>query len=403
MAKIKYSGILDLMAKSIEPPGDKSISHRVAMLAALSDNVCSIHNFNTGADCISTLNCLKDLGIEIQNSSTIKPHPFRAPIRPLDCGNSGSTIRMLTGLLAGQQISAQLSGDLSLLSRPMKRVADPLREMGAVIELSNSEYPPINLVEGSKRAIQYTMPVSSAQVKTAVIFAGLRLEGTSVIELVPSRDHTERLLQHLQIEPGPDVRVPAFSYDVPGDPSSAAFLIVAALIHNKELTIRNILLNPFRIGFLEVLQRAGAPVAIVEQRIQQNELVGEVQIRTGGLSERLVITADEITGVIDEIPALTMAGLSVGFEVHGAKELRIKESDRIQSMTSNLRALGMEVEEWEDGYRMKSGKPAFGTAKTFGDHRIAMAFASAGIAIDDPECVSISFPEFFDLVKQITN
>ena len=389
------------MAKSIELPGDKSISHRVAMLAALSDNVCSLHNFNTGADCISTLNCLKHLGTEIHNSSTIKPHPLKAPANPLDCGNSGSTIRMLTGLLAGQQISAQLTGDLSLLRRPMKRVADPLREMGAVIELSNVDYPPINLVEGSKRAIQYTMPVSSAQVKTAVIFAGLRFEGTTVIEPVPSRDHTERLLQHLQIETGPSVRIPAFSYEIPGDPSSAAFLIVAALIHNKELTIRNILLNPFRIGFLKVLQRAGAPVEIVEERIQQNELVGEVQIKTGGFKERLVITADEITGLIDEIPALTMAGLSIGFEVLGAKELRIKESDRIQSMTSNLRALGMEVEEWEDGYRVKPGNPAFGTAKTFGDHRIAMAFASAGIAIDNRECVSISFPEFFDLLKHI--
>jgi 3-phosphoshikimate 1-carboxyvinyltransferase len=389
------------MAKSLDLPGDKSISHRIAMLASLADNDCSIQNYNTGADCVSTLHCLQDLGTEIQNLAKIKPHPFKAPSKPLDCGNSGSTIRMLTGLLAGQQISAHLAGDQSLLRRPMKRVADPLREMGAVIELSSGDNPPIHLVEGAKHAIQYTMPVSSAQVKTAVIFAGLRFEGTSVTEPVPSRDHTERLLQHLQIHAGPSVHIPAFSYNVPGDPSSAAFLIVAALIHKKELILRNVLLNSYRIGFLKVLQRAGAPVAIAEERIQQNEPVGEIQVKSGGLSEPLVISADEVVSLIDEVPALTIAGLSHGFEVHGAKELRIKESDRIRAMTSNLIALGMEVEEWEDGYRVKPGNLSSSTAKTFGDHRIAMAFASAGIPIDDTTCANISFPEFFDLLKQI--
>jgi 3-phosphoshikimate 1-carboxyvinyltransferase len=389
------------MAKSIDLPGDKSISHRVAMIASLADNVCSIQNYNSGADCLSTLHCLQQLGTEVEGTLTINPHPFKIPDRDLDCGNSGSTIRMLTGLLAGQQISARLTGDSSLLNRPMKRIADPLREMGAVIELTEHNYPPIHLFEGVKHTIEYTMPVSSAQVKTAIMFAGLRFEGTRVIEPVPSRDHTERLFEHLQIQPGPAVKIPSFSYNVPGDPSSAAFLIVGALLHNRELILWNVLLNEHRIGFLDVLRRAGAPVSIVEERIQQNEHVGEIQVKQGGLKERIVIKADEVSGLIDEIPALTMAGLSNGFEVHGANELRIKESDRIHSMVYNLQNAGLMVREWEDGYSLETGSPRLEAAKTFGDHRIAMAFAAAGIPIDNKECVNISFPEFFDLLKKI--
>ncbi|HSE40629.1 MAG TPA: 3-phosphoshikimate 1-carboxyvinyltransferase [Acidobacteriota bacterium] len=389
------------MSKSIILPGDKSISHRVAMLAALADNSCSINNYNTGADCASTLQCLKDLGTEVGNSLAIRPHSFKVPKQPLNCGNSGSTIRMLTGLLAGQQIPAELTGDASLLKRPMARIAEPLREMGAVIQLAEGERAPIQLIEGSKHGIEYTLPISSAQVKTAILFAGLRFENTRVIEPVPSRDHTERLFHHLQIEPGPSVRIPSFSYFVPGDPSSAAFLIVAALIQNKELVLKNILLNPFRVAFLKILQDAGARVQVLDERIQQNEKVGEIQVQPGRFTQPIVITAAEVSTLIDEIPVLTIAGLSAGFEVHGAKELRFKESDRIKAMTSNLNALGAEVEEWEDGYRVKPGILNPGTAKTFGDHRIAMAFASAGIRIDDARCVEISFPEFFDLLKMM--
>jgi 3-phosphoshikimate 1-carboxyvinyltransferase len=393
--------VLKEMSKSIELPGDKSISHRVAMIASLADNVCSIQNYNSGADCRSTLRCLEQLETGIEGKLSIKPHPLKIPENDLDCGNSGSTIRMLTGLLAGQQIPARLTGDSSLLKRPMKRVADPLREMGAVLELTDHNYPPIHLFEGAKRAIEYTMPMSSAQVKTAIMFAGLQFEGTHVIEQVPSRDHTERLFEHLQIQPGPAVKIPSFSYNVPGDPSSAAFLVVAALLHNRELILWNVLLNAHRIGFLNVLRRAGAPISIVEERIQQNEHVGEIQVKPGGLKERLVIKADEVAGLIDEIPALTMAGLSHGFEVHGANELRIKESDRIQSMVYNLQNAGLVVREWEDGFSVMPGDPKLATAKTFGDHRIAMAFAASGIPIDNQECVSISFPEFFNLLNEV--
>lgn len=389
------------MSKSIELPGDKSISHRVAMLAALADNACTFTNFNTGADCYSTLACLQALGVDARPAGVVRRNVLQPPQEPLDCGNSGSTIRMLTGLLAGQQIPAILVGDSSLMKRPMKRIAEPLRQMGADVELRNDEYAPIILKEGTKHGIEYTLPVSSAQIKTAVLFAGLNFADTQVIEPLPSRDHTERLFEHLQIEPGPSVKIPAFSYIVPGDSSSAAFLIVAALLNKQEVLFRNILLNQHRIGFLRVLERAGASVRIVEEWIQQNELVGDIQIHTNGIKEPIKIHPEEVAGVIDEIPALTVAGLMHGIEVHGAKELRYKESDRIKAMTSNLRLLGMEVEEWEEGYRVHPGKPRSARLRTFGDHRIAMAFSAAGFAVDDPECATISFPEFYDLLNKI--
>jgi 3-phosphoshikimate 1-carboxyvinyltransferase len=257
------------------------------------------------------------------------------------------------------------------------------------------------LKEGTKHGIEYNSPVSSAQIKTAVLFAGLKFANTHVIEPSPSRDHTERLFEHLQIEAGPSVKIPAFSYMVPGDPSSAAFLIVAALLNNSEVLFRNILLNQHRIGFLRVLERAGASLKIVEEWIQHNEMVGDIQVHTGGIKEPMVIQPDEVSGLIDEIPALTVAGMMHGIEVHGAKELRYKESDRIKAMTSNLRLLGLEVDEWDDGYRVHPGKTRSTSLRTYGDHRIAMAFSAAGFAVDDPECATISFPEFYDLLNRI--
>jgi 3-phosphoshikimate 1-carboxyvinyltransferase len=388
------------MGKSMELPGEKSISHRIAMLAALADNACSFTNFNTGADCYSTLACLKALGADATPTG-VRPHHLHPPHEPLDCGNSGSTIRMLTGLLAGQQIPATFVGESSLMKRPMKRIAEPLRQMGAVIELQNDEYAPIELREGTKHSIEYSSPVSSAQIKTAVLFAGLKFANTRVIESLPSRDHTERLFEHLQIEAGPSVKIPAFSYMVPGDPSSAVFLIVAALLNKTEVLFRNILLNQHRIGFLRVLERAGASLKIVEEWIQQNELVGDIQVHTDGINDPIIIQADEVSGLIDEIPALTVAGMMHGIEVHGAKELRFKESDRIKAMTSNLRLLGLEVDEWDDGYCVHPGKTRSANLRTYGDHRIAMAFSAAGFSVDDPECATISFPEFYDLLNKI--
>jgi 3-phosphoshikimate 1-carboxyvinyltransferase len=387
-------GVLDL-------PGDKSLSHRVAMLAAVASGLSRIKNFNTGADCASTLQCLRDLGILIEENLTIRPATLHNPIRPLDCGNSGSTLRMLLGLLAGQNVHAVLSGDDSLSRRPMRRVADPLRQMGAVMHLRQDEYPPVHLEEGVKHGIEYRMPLSSAQVKTAILFAGLRFPQTRVIETRPSRDHTERMLAYLKFD-GREIR--GFEYDIPADPSAAAFFVVGALLRKEsDLLIRRVLLNPFRIAYIRVLQKAGARIEIIHEEMVQNEPVGDIRVRTSKILAPIRITAEEVPSVIDEIPALSILGTKWGFEVSGASELRTKESDRIRAMVSNFEALKIPVREHADGYEVQPGKFKSGTAKSFGDHRIAMAFACAGIEIDQPECVRISLPEFFPLLKKLTS
>lgn len=393
------------MRGTLTLPGDKSISHRIAMLAAIADGPCRFHNFNSGADCASTLGCLQALGAEVERDSgvLVRPRPLRSPSSALDCGNSGSTIRMLAGLLAGLNIPATLTGDASLLRRPMRRIADPLRQMGAAIDLREEQFAPMVLREGVKRAIEYEMTVSSAQVKTAILLAGLRYPGTSVREPSPSRDHTERLLAWLQVAPGPSCRVPHFEYDVPGDPSSAAFFIVGALLApSSDLTIRGLLVNPHRAGFLRVLQRCGALIDVMNVQPQCGEPVADVRVRSGAALSRIVVGPDEVPSLIDELPALSMLGPAFGFEVHGAQELRYKESDRIAGIVSNMKMLGVDAEEFPDGYRIGTGSPRAGAARSFGDHRIAMAFAAAAIEVDDPSCVSISFPEFFEMLRSIS-
>jgi 3-phosphoshikimate 1-carboxyvinyltransferase len=385
--------------KTISLPGDKSISHRVAMLAAIAEGECTIENFNTGADCSSTLSCLKQLGVLIEGDLRISPNPLRSSEQPLDCGNSGSTIRMLTGLLAGQQVPATLTGDESLLRRPMGRLAEPLRQMGAMIELRSDNFAPITLREGVKHSIEYKMAVPSAQVKSAVLFAGLKYPGTRVIERVKSRDHTERLLDYLNTTSG-NLVVPSFKYVVPGDPSSAAFLAVAAFFgRNSEITFTDLLVNPYRTAYFRKLQDAGAQVELTNLRVLQNEPVSDVTVLWGDSLRSIVITPEEVPSLIDEIPALAILGTSCGFEISGAGELRYKESDRIHAIVSNLKALGIDVEEKGDGFKIMSGKLQRGTAVTLGDHRIAMAFAAAGLEVDDKECVKISFPEFFGLLE----
>lgn len=378
-------------------PGDKSISHRAAMLAALARGACRISNFNTGADCASTLRCLAQLGVVVTReggATLIEPVPFRSPQQPLDCGNSGSTIRMLTGLLAGQNIPATLTGDASLARRPMKRVAEPLRQMGAVIHLRDEEYAPLVLESGVTRAVTYTMPVSSAQVKSAVLLAGLRLPGTAVLEPVPSRDHTERMLEHLNFYKHREIR--AFAYDVPADPSTAAFFVVGALLEaGSDVFFPQLLVNPFRTAYLRILKAAGARIEVSNERLLQNEPVADVRVLGGGKLTRIEIKPDEVPAVIDEIPVLSLLGTVCGFSVSGAKELRSKESDRIHAMVSNLRMLGVQTTEREDGFDVEPGTLNRAKVTTFGDHRIAMTFAIAGMELDDPACVSVSFPEFF--------
>jgi 3-phosphoshikimate 1-carboxyvinyltransferase len=323
------------------------------------------------------------------------------PTSPLDCGNSGSTIRMLAGLLAGQNVGAVLAGDESLQRRPMKRVADPLREMGAELELTNGDYAPLTLIKGTTRGIAYTLPVSSAQVKSAVLLAGLRFSETKVIEPQPTRDHTERLFEFLGVKCGPDVTIPRFNYTVPGDPSSAAFLVVHALMkHKSGVIFRNVLNNPLRNAYLKILQDAGAIIEVTESRVMQNEPVADFHVHAQSQLHKIVISPEMVPALIDEIPALAVAGISAGFELTGAKELRYKESDRIRLLVENFRNLGLSVDEWDDGFRLAPGSPRSATVRTGGDHRIAMAFAAAGFAIDDEDCVKISFPEFFEYLKR---
>ncbi len=377
------------------------------MLAAVAEGPCRIRNYNTGADCASTLDCLRQLGSSVEGNLMIHPARLRSPHLPLDCGNSGSTIRMLTGLLAGSNVPATLIGDVSLLRRPMRRLAEPLREMGAVIRLRDEEYAPVVLEEGSRYPIQYRMPNSSAQVKSAILFAGLSHPGTRVIEMVPSRDHTERLFEYLGLEARIARRanpvVPVFEYDVPGDPSAAAFFVVRALLRSgSDITFRNMLMNPHRVAYLRKLQNAGAKIEVTARTLLQNELVADLRVCSGGELRPIIIRPVEVPSLIDEIPALSLLGTRCGFEVSGAEELRHKESDRIEAMVSNLDALGISVEEGNDGYRVFPGTlRQDGVASTYGDHRIAMTFAVAGIELDDPECVRVSYPEFFDVLNAV--
>jgi 3-phosphoshikimate 1-carboxyvinyltransferase len=386
-------------------PGDKSISHRVAMLAGVAAGCCRVANFNSGADCASTLRCMRQLGAKIARPDglTLEIEPARPASRPsraLDCGNSGSTIRMLAGLLCGWNIPATLTGDESLRRRPMARIADPLRQMGAVIELQEDRFAPMIIRDGVKRPIVYRPPVASAQVKSAILLAGLAQPGTRVLESVSTRDHTERLLSVLGIT---SQHIPAFRYDVPGDPSSAAFFVVAAIVRGVELLLEHVLVNPLRISYLHVLKQAGARIEIRNQCTLQNEPVGDIHVMPGGRLQSMHIDATLAPAVIDEIPALAVAGASAGFSVEGASELRAKESDRIAALVGNLQAAGLSVQEQEDGFRSSPGILRPIQCQTFGDHRIAMAFATAGLEPDDRACVGISLPEFWELLDKVRN
>lgn len=396
------------MRGTILLPGDKSISHRVALVASIADDVCHIRNFNTGTDCSATLDCLQQLGISIGKAPgealEIQTVPLRPSDKPLDCGNSATTMRILTGLLAGQNVPAELTGDASLLRRPMRRLVDPLREMGAVIQLRDNDFAPILLQEGSKHGLEYQMPVRSAQIKSAILFAGLKYGNTRVIESIPTRDHTERLLDYLNLSAGPGhSHVPdGFQYNVPGDISAAAFFVVGALLQkNSEIFLPNTLINAQRIAYLVKLKEAGAQIDISNEKIMHNEPVGDIRVRNSGPLRSIKIEPEEVAALIDEIPALSLIGVVSGFQVSGASELRLKESDRIHAMVSNFLSLGVRAEEWEDGYRVEPGRLRNGIATTFGDHRIAMTFAVAGLPVDDPNCVKISFPGFFRTLQSV--
>ena len=410
-------------------PGDKSISHRAALIAALARGRSEISNFSTAQDCASTLGCLRSLGVSIEHQDDrivfAGSQGLTAPREPLDCGNSGSTLRILAGVLSGHDFTAELVGDESLSSRPMRRIIEPLELMGARIE-SNAGKAPLT-VHGAKEPvpITYELPVASAQVKSAILFAGLNARGrTTVIETTPSRDHTERLFNGFGVPV--TTRAETITLDgpaqfeggairIPGDVSSAAYFVAAAmLLPQSELTIEGVGLNPTRAAFLSVLSTWGAKVATTDVQAERNEPNGTINVfggisGTAAESER-TLGQSMIPSLIDELPLLAVVGSQVegGIHIRDASELRLKESDRLATTAANLRAMGAEVEEYPDGLSVFGPTQLHGALlDSHGDHRIAMAFAVAALLaegeteISGAECVGISFPEFFPLLESL--
>lgn len=411
-------------------PGDKSISHRAALIAALSVGKSEISNFSTARDCASTLGCLQDLGISIENKKGklifAGGEKLTTPIKPLDCGNSGSTLRILAGVLAGHDLTAELVGDESLSSRPMRRITEPLELMGAKIESTDGKAP--LKIRGSKELtpITYKLPIASAQVKSAILFAGLNARGrTTVIEASATRDHTERLFNGfgVPVTTNSDLSItldgPAHftggAITIPGDISSAAYFIAAAmLLPESELSIEGVGLNPTRAAFLSVLNSWGAGISTGDLQTERNEPYGTIEVRGGisaitGDTER-TLSQSAIPSLIDELPLLAVVGSQIegGICIRDAAELRHKESDRLAATAKNLRAMGAHVEEFEDGLSVSGPTHLRGALiDSHGDHRIAMAFSVAALIadgeteIDGAECVRISFPEFFDLLQSV--
>jgi 3-phosphoshikimate 1-carboxyvinyltransferase len=408
----------------IRVPGDKSISHRYALLAALSEGRSELRNYAPGADCRSTLACLRALGVEIvaaEDTITLVGRGlrgFRSPSQSLDAGNSGTTLRMLAGILAAQTFNSEMIGDASLSRRPMGRVIEPLSQMGARIE-STQGHAPLRVHGTTLASIAYTQPIPSAQVKSAVILAGLHADGTtSVIEPARTRDHTERALTAFGFE----VQVEALTVSVrghqhgiaqalpiPGDFSSAAFwMVAAAALPGSQVTIENVGLNPTRTALVDVLRRFGARVDVHEMAMAAGEPIGTI-IVTGDRTGSVEIAPEEVPGLIDELPAIAALAAHGGeVSVRGAAELRVKESDRIAALVGGFRALGINADERPDGFFIHgSGTPTGGVADASGDHRLAMAFAIAALAAEAPsriegaDVVAVSYPTFFDTLRRL--
>jgi len=422
---------------SLKLPGDKSISHRVAMLASIANGSSAITGFASSADCQATLDCVRRLGIRAdQTASELvihgnglfgynPPGPEAQIDVRLDAGNSGSTIRMLSGLLAGQTFTSEITGDASLRRRPMARIIEPLGLMGAQVDATGGNFPPLTIRGRRLRAIGYESPVASAQVKTCVLFAGLLAEGSTVYcEPVLSRDHTELMLREfgavldgpssgtLSIEGQHELR--PVNYHVPGDVSSAAFLIAAAsILPDSELKLEGIGLNPTRTAFLEIMRNLGAPIEVQNLLKRHGEPIGDLtvsnaQLRSG--TQDAVLRGKIIPNIIDEIPILAIVATQVEgrVEIRDARELRIKESDRIRTVADGIRSLGGEIEEFEDGFAITGPQRLVGArVETAGDHRIAMAFAIAGLIahgtteIVDADCASVSYPEFYESLAML--
>jgi 3-phosphoshikimate 1-carboxyvinyltransferase len=415
---------------AISVPGDKSISHRYAMLTALADGESRILNYSTGADCRSSLSCMETMGIthrfaerDGRQELIVRGRGARGltpPIQYLDAGNSGTTIRMLSGVLASQRFDSEIGGDESLSRRPMRRILTPLEAMGANIRPTNEQFPPLQIRGGELRGIDYSPPMASAQVKSCVLLAGFYARGETVVrETVRTRDHTEIALRELGADiavDGHTIRIQggreleAKNLVVPGDLSSAAFFMVAALMAKEaDLIIANVGLNPTRTALLDFLVSAGAAIKILDIQQANGELIGTLQVRTsrmrGGLIEGPLAAA-----LIDEIPVLCILGAVAtdGLIVRDAAELRVKETDRIDTLVENLGRMGIQVTAKHDGLEIPGGQQFHGAEiDSFGDHRIAMAFAVAALAADGPSVIcnaqaaSVSYPEFYSTLREV--
>lgn len=409
----------------ITVPGDKSISHRAVMLGALANGTTHITGFLMGEDCLSTIDCFRKMGVEIEITDSevivegVGLHGLCAPEETLYTGNSGTTTRLLCGILAGQPFTATLNGDASIQKRPMGRVIKPLREMGASIEGKNDNYCPLTLYPSELYGIEYRLPVASAQLKSAILLAGLYAEGqTTVIEPAPSRDHTERMFRALGVEVEtygstitlePPEDLYAVDIRVPGDISSAAFFLVAgAIVEGSELTIRNVGVNPTRTGILDVLHEMGADISISNFH-DDAEPVCDLTVKHSML-RGVEIGGSIIPRLIDELPVIAVAAAYAEGEtvIRDAQELKVKESNRIAAMVTELKKAGVDAEETDDGMIIRGGKRPHGAAfETYKDHRIAMSLAVLALAarsacrIDEPEVVAISYPDFFHTLERL--
>lgn len=418
----------------IDLPGDKSISHRAALLSAIAVGRSRIENFATSADCASTLACLRELGVEIDVDGAtviidgVGKTGFRKPTRDLDCGNSGTTMRLLSGILAGQDFESVLTGDESLQKRPMKRIIEPLASMGALIGSEDGRAPIRIQGKMPLTAIDYQPQVASAQLKSCVLLAGLLADGqTSIFEKTRTRDHTERMFDFLgvsiersseaegeRLTVSGDAVLTARDMLVPGDISSAAFFMVAAAcLDGSEIVLKNTGLNSSRAAIIDVLRNFGAEIEVVNEHEIGNEPVGDLTVRGNkGLTTRVssnILNGKVIANVIDEIPILAVFGTQVegGLEIRDAAELRVKESDRIAAVVENLTRMGAKVEEYPDGLKVERSDLQGTVIDSFGDHRIAMAFAVAGLfangetGIKGAECAAVSFPAFFEVLERV--
>jgi 3-phosphoshikimate 1-carboxyvinyltransferase len=414
---------------AIAVPGVKGISQRAVLLGAIADGESRIEGFGRAADTETALSVVRQLGAEVDDGGAetvrlggVGLRGLREPDRPLDFGNAGTVMRLTAGILAGQNGRFELVGDESLSSRPQERIAEPLRQMGAQVETTDG-HAPVVIEGGTLRPIRYEPPMASAQVKSAVLLAGLLAEGgaTRVVERVPTRDHTERLLRELgvpvrrrgvEISVSPVDRLPPLDVRIAGDFSSAApFIVAATLLSGSELLVQGVNVNPLRTGLLDALEHMGANIAVFNRRTEGGEPVADLEVR----SAQLVATqigADEVPRLIDELPLVALAaGMARGETVvRGAAELRVKETDRIETVTTSLKALGVRISASDDGFRVRGvpSRPRGGGMGSFGDHRLAMLGAVAGLVsregvrLEGAEAVAISFPGFFDLLESVT-